>query len=272
MEVLLNKNIDINVVDYEGRTVLHHAASYYRENCLQKLIKIPQLDVSIKDNYKLLAIEYAAIIGCKIGVEVIANRSTFSDQQIHQLYFQSCMSQSYETWNFIVSYFSIDLRMQQEKTGRTCLHLATKCFNTLSGKFYSKIFTKLEKILGKEGLLSFVNFACTKKETPLHYAVLHTNKLACKFLLLNGAYILVGDSQGFTPIDYCCRVGTAELLEILLVDYDHSALSLSNVVSRKTSSLHISCSFHNQDTAILILKSLPSHHFDINSRDDSGVR
>ena len=203
--------------DEFGRTVLHYAARFKRENCIKVLCKKEKL-VASSDNDELSPLDMSAIVGYKKGIEMILSQVPYewTEEKFSKVWCCASFSQSTELLDYLIQLknnqksnsFHLKLTNQFSDTLKSiCLHFAAANQQPLPNLEYLLKFPQLKEI---------VNSPDKTGKTPLHIAALYRNSFFCKILLSAGSQLEVFDNQEFTPIHYAISIQNLMTLKVLL--------------------------------------------------------
>ncbi|EAY13502.1 ankyrin repeat protein, putative [Trichomonas vaginalis G3] len=283
-QYLIDHGADINSIDRDGKTALHHAAE---NSCVEiaKLLISKGIDIKARNHNGKTALHSAAnrnnkeILEYLIthGIDINA-RDNEGKSTLHYATSKSLLS----IFEALISH-GADINAK-DNDGQSVLHDATKSYNTnvietlvsygvdMNAKDLHGMTPLLTaaknnsldvmKTLIKNG--ADIHAKNNEGQTALHL-VAHNHNFdnIVEFLISNGADINTKNIKGLTPLHYAAEDGDKELVELLL---KHGA-DIHVKDMKNQSILHFAAWNFNTEVA----KALISHGADINSKDNDGI-
>ncbi|XP_065334532.1 uncharacterized protein LOC135935876 [Cloeon dipterum] len=190
-ELLLSRNVEVNVSDANGKTAMHYAAEYVNLYLL-KLLHEKGVDLTLRDNKGMNALHHAAEKGNLSLVKLLHEKGvdlTLTDNQG-----MNALHHALE--NFEVVLFlhekNNELLGQRLQNGDTALHFALKTWD---------IDTDIIRWLVEQCEID-LNVTNSEGETPLMLACMNRRWNVSKILLDKRVDIHVKDKNGRTALHY----------------------------------------------------------------------
>ena len=207
-------NIDPNLKDFEGRTLLHLACREGRIDVMHTLIQTFKTELNIRDDHNdtplMKAVEYGrcetvkSLILSEYGCDISIKGSNG-----YSLLHIAIVEGHMEMFEMLVSEFGMSPIMI-DGDGNTPLMLAMKKEKN------ELVLAMLEKYSCGP------NTKDNEGNSPLHVACIKGNPGVVKTLISHGADLNVLDKHGYTPLMTAVKCGNSELVKLLL-DHDVTA-------------------------------------------------
>ena len=208
--IKLGYTFNANIVDTDGNTPLHYAASVPRTNCIEILNKLGA-NLNAQNNQGQTPLHIAAIAGNSLAILILlnigadrtipdlqgqrpvdvaitdANRRTL--EQSHYVHRMTARTSTAFRPEFYESRYRLGTLDERDEFGRTLLHLAAQNNNSRA----------LESIIAAGADL---NAQDNDGRTPLHYAVKQGHFPIAQALIQAGADQFIFDEYGMRARDY----------------------------------------------------------------------
>lgn len=224
IKLLLERDVKMDIVDSEERSILYIPIKYGNIEILQLLLEANKTNIGIsiidiKDKLYNIPLHYAIVSKDITIIKILLENG--SNVNISDLYGYDSLqyaiyTRSYEICELILKYIS-DIN-HRCKTGETSIHIACNL--------------ELTKII--QLLITYeinINLQDYENEyTALHYIVNLNNKQILELLIENNADPNIQDIYGNTPLHYTIIEKNYEILDILLIKYkDDSSLEYKKI-------------------------------------------
>jgi ankyrin repeat protein len=203
MEFLLDKGVDINVRDNNGKTPLHDAAGLGNLKAMEFLLD-KGVDINVRDNNGKTPLHDAAGLGNLKAMEFLLDKGV--DINVRDNNGRTPLHDAAGLGNLKAMEFLLDKGVDinvRDNNGRTPLHMAAG---------WGKL--KVMEFLLDKGV--DLNVRDTNGKTPLHWAANSGHIEAMAFLLNKGVDVNVRDTNGGTPLHWAAGWGNLKATEFLL--------------------------------------------------------
>ncbi|KAJ3642022.1 hypothetical protein Zmor_028486 [Zophobas morio] len=257
-EMLLHFGASINIVDKDERNALHYASESWKDNRdVIKLLIEKGIDVNVQDGNGKTALQLA----CKKGHYEIAKRLLSSGASINivdkdkmnALYYASDSSKDNRDVMKLLIEKGIDLNAQN-RNGTTALQLAC-----LRG-----VYENAEMLLNSGASINIVN---KDERNALHYASesWKDNRDVMKLLIEKGTGVNVQDGNGKTALQLACLKGVYENAKMLL----NSGASINIADKEENNALHYASRTLGINREVI--KLLIEKGIDLNAQNGNGT-
>lgn len=195
---LIKKNVLLDILDIDDRSLLYHVIKYDYMETLEYLLMINKKNIGVslldfRDKYNNIPLHYAIITKNIQAVQILLkydSNPNITDNYGNNALHLAIYSRNYEIFITVLKY-NVNIN-QVTKIGETALHIACNLQEI-----------EIVKHLLKE---SNINLNIQDKEyefTPLHYSINLNNTEQIKLLLNGGANPNIQDKYGNSIIHYC---------------------------------------------------------------------
>ncbi len=218
--LLTGAGADVNCTDKNGQTPLMVMAQRGKTDAALKFIQNPDIDINIKDNDNLMAIDYATSSGLRELVKALSQtEEEHTDASGNTTLHHACWNEQGEVVKVLLEKDKDSVNKVNDD-GETPLFLAVRRSNL--------VITQLLLTAGAQAQIADLNGVM-----PLHIAADNGDLFVAKALMGAGAEVDTKTTEGQTPLILAARCGkndfTAMLIEagadVNAVDNEqHSAL------------------------------------------------
>lgn len=221
ISMLIDAGADVNCTDNDGVTPLMLSARNGKTDAALQLLKVPGIDISIRDNEGRMAIDYATSAGLRELVKALsetgeAHADTYGNTTLHH----ACWKEQSEVVKVLLERDPASVNKFNDE-GETPLMLAVLRSNLMIAQLLLAAGAQPDCASADDGV------------GPLHIAADKGDLFMGKELLAAGADINRKTSRGLTPLILAARKGRNDFTAMLIemgaeandVDNDqHSAL------------------------------------------------
>ncbi|XP_063921124.1 uncharacterized protein LOC135135934 [Zophobas morio] len=255
--MLLNSGASVNIVDKDKMNALHYASQSWKVNRnVIKLLIEKSIDVNVQDGNEKTALQLA----CKSGVYENANMLLNSGASINIVDKNKMNALHYASKSWIINRDVIKLLIEkgidvnvQDGNGKTALQLACK----------QGVYKNVEMLLYSGASINIVD---KDKMNALHYASKSwkTNRNVIKLLIEKGIDVNAQDGNGKTALQLACENSAYEIAKKLL----SSGASIDIVDKAKMNALHYASKSREDNREVI--KLLIEKGIDVNVQDGNG--
>ena len=286
-KMLINKyNIDIDIIDNDGCTALHHSAISGKYELFTYFADMMP-DIYVKTKARLNCLHIAAFRGhLDLSKKLIDNHEfdvNISDIDGFRALHHSVKSGECE----LVAYFAdkgTDVYLKT-KNGRNCLHIAAEngyldLFKTLIDKYDFNVHTadydgctslhhsaisgnyKLVTYFAEKGIDFYLK--TNNEKNCLHIAAANGHFNLCKMLIEKCKFVVdIADNDGCTALHHSARSGSYELVTYFV----HMGSNIHLKTKTGLNCLHIAAENGHLNLCKMIISN---HNFDVNIADNDG--
>ncbi len=181
LELLIKAGADVNVIDNSGKTILHSAAENKRTNCLEFILNNTFLlnELDIEGNSALF---YALKSFNIINIGIFLSKKNINIDAIHSCFDNIIYNKDFDKIISSAIECGVDINMQ-DKHGNNLLHKACAIGNERTIKF----------LISKDINIDALN---ELNQTPLFIAAQNEHVQAVKILLLESVSLIAKNSEG----------------------------------------------------------------------------
>ncbi|XP_060553271.1 serine/threonine-protein phosphatase 6 regulatory ankyrin repeat subunit C-like isoform X2 [Ruditapes philippinarum] len=246
VERLIDLGVNLNDRAKDGRTVMHYAAAYAKDDIVKILLN-KKADITITGGPKdelPLHLACARTSGAVTVVQAIL-RAAVKDQRLSMdkigcipLFLAAEVGNVAVCKELLSSHAEQQLNMQRKDNGDTALHVACR-----------RRDMDLARLLVDAG--APVDLQNNEGQSALHIAAFEGDEAMLKFLLLNKASPYLTDKHDRSPVHIAAERGQTHIVDMLLDKYRSS---LSARTKDGNTLMHIASTFGHPETALAFLK------------------
>lgn len=258
LDIMLTKNIRLDIIDTDGRSILYIPIKYSYNSILKKLLSKDSKNIGLsiidlKDKLGLTSLHYSIIFNNKDAfyylLENNANYLSLNNQQLNS--FHICIQ--YNRYDFFIELLNkVNEINIYTKTNESLLQ-----FSILYGNNnFSELILKNKININNQEDKNGVN--------ALHQAILKNNIHIVKLLILNGININSQDFYGNTPLHYAINEKNNDMIKLLLnysINYN-----LTNIDGNTILHTYIENKDYNNDILEKLIKNT-----DLNIQNNIGI-
>ena len=247
MEMLIQYGADINARDINGKTLLHYASRYSKQEIVKFLLKSNQISINATDNDQATPLMFACFNGGRLdnmktliyfGADI--NMKTLND--MWNVFHCACALAKLDIVEFLVDVYTLELKAMVVKTVRPTAKL---CRNHLQ---------LLSNFQGKDGDINLFSSIIAASGNISRCEV-------CVILLSSPINEI--DDIGMTPLMLACERNHLEIVSFLI----NCGLVVNTHTSHKYTAVHVAARYGNID----LLEVLVNDIIEINSSDEFGL-
>ncbi len=264
--IINNKNVNLNIQDVNGQTILHFALESKCYEIAEALINSGKVDLNIKDKNGQTPVQIAMQSGNFDIVKKIIDTGKVEDLNIKDNNEQSILHLAIQAGDLgmvkkMIDTDGINLN-SQDKDGQTPFHLAVQGNNSNSVEIFKKMI-----LTGRVDL----NIQDKKGRTPLYLALQAGNFVMLdKLIDTKGVLFDIQDKNGQTPLHFALQhvkdfIGKTSILKKLIEAGGVNLIKIQD--NNKQTPLHLAIQAGNFE---LFEKMIAAKGVDLNIQDKDG--
>lgn len=240
MRALIAKNVNIDVLDIDGQSPVHAAATAGRDSVVKFLVGEVGCSVDHADNHGRTPLHLAVTKGHEQTVLTLLSLGAKPNVKDHA--YQTPLHYAVQNNNskLVKVFLEKDATVDDNKSNAefTALHIAAQCGHT-------ELVQYLLQNKADVNAKSFIG------ERPLHMAAVNGHADVAIALLKKGAHVNLRNLKGFTPLHNAAKENHPKVVEILLEQ--GAFVEISDKVTHRTP-LHTAARNGNKDIVSLLLR------------------